>query len=281
MKRSRLVALAVVLALLLGGYVGWVYMTRAPHVTSLAEVKERAHKVEKSAPTQPDSTVAAPQAVPPTPEASRAYRPHVTVLQAQGREVRVPEGVYAYDTKGSETVHFGPGETHRYPDTTYVRYTPTACGFEAAWEPLQDRSNVYRLCVNPFTLATYDQNHKFFGRADQRKFICPQPLPMADGGHVQCWTDDHSIGADNRVFSTREIYTIEGQQIPVQHVTILAQASGDANGSQHSEWWFSEYNNLLLKATSVISTDAHVLVLGNITYTENVTVKLHSLRPVG
>jgi hypothetical protein len=279
----KLVLLLIAIALMAGAVsIGAKWWTDPPSPTTLDHVREQARQVEQAASTSSSttSTTAGPHSPSPTTAKriieARTYQPGVPVVD----QVRVPEGIYAYETRGSEKVHLGPGQSHTYPAETFIRYTPTSCGFEAVWEPLDGRKNVYRICVEPFTLVTYEQHHAFFGQTDHRSFYCDPPLHLDVTGRGECWQEGKSVRILSTVHVDRQVMTVGNKSLMARHVTIDAVLTGDANGTQKSEWWFSENDLLLLQVVSVISTDAKT-ILGGIRYTEDVTLKLKSLEPVG
>lgn len=288
---KKIVIISIVLALIVAvALIGMAWWSDSPAPATLDYVKEQAQRALAStttSSTQPPAgtlpgatdTTTIHQPSPETAERiqqSRTLTPDVTEVA----HVKVPQGIYAYETEGSEKVHLGPGQSHRYPDETYVRYTPTECGFEAVWEPLEGRKNVYRLCVDPLSLVTYEQHHAFFGQTDHRNFYCDPPLVLETSGEGKCWQEGKSVSIDSTVGVERVDLDVDGQTIPSRHITIDAQLHGDANGTQHSEWWFSDDGLLLLQVVSNIATDAKT-ILGGITYTEDVTLKIKSLEPVG
>lgn len=285
---KKAIIFAIVLAIITAAVVIGIAFTSEPEPVTLEDVKEQAEQARTTPSTAPATISTEAVADHHTPSVATAqriteagtYTPSTTVLATADGDVKLPEGIYAYDTEGSEKVHLGPGQSHTYPEETYVRYTPTACGFEAVWEPIEGRRNVYRICVDPFTLVTYDQDHAFFGQTDHRSFYCDPPLRLDVTGTGSCWQDGKAVRVDNTVTVQHVNVAIEGKHIAARKVTLDAELEGDANGTQHSEWWFAEDGLLLLQVVSNIATDAKT-ILGAIDYTETVTLKIKSLEPVG
>jgi hypothetical protein len=249
--------------------------TSAPTVTNTAAAPPGADTTATTstahARTAPDSRPGASS--PPTAPASAA--------------VGLPqEGVYAYDTTGSETVSLG-GARHDYPPVTYgtVRRT-SGCEWTFERVIVKEHSDRTLFCSRPDVLLFLSQLTKvtFFGQTVSDEVKCDPPQRVVQAGDAAGSSREyvcHSPTYELRARVTRvgrERIVVGGQTVEAERIRVDATISGDANGTSVAEQWWLPSSSVLARETRSSESRAHEFG-ATIDYRERATFHLRSLNP--
>ena len=227
----------------------------------------------------------------------------VTVEQALQRfrdndqAVQQLEGVYAVDTTGSESVDVLGGARHRYPATTTLTVTRSACGLHLDWRALEGRSTTWDLCSTPdgSELRATSEQHRFFWETDTTRYTCTGALLTAAAGTAATTTlsaDRRGPAAVRRYhcitakgFEDGEIHELGIDNVLVGdvthtavHVLTTATIGGATRGTETVEWWLDTETALPLRIV-LSSRSGRNTIVGNVHYREDADLRLSSLVP--
>src|SRR5579885_881814 len=178
---------AVTLALLVADGVAAFHLLAAVHPVTVRTAVVRYRRMEANAPKpaigHPDIVTAA--SVPVTkvvtataghPSAARAAKTGpATPERATATPVEAPlAGVYSYATTGGEHITSLGGLSHSYPSTTAITITPTGCGDEVRWQPLDARYDDYQFFTDGrgVAIASFVTYHQFDRQVDKKTYTC-------------------------------------------------------------------------------------------------------------
>jgi hypothetical protein len=196
-------------------------------------------------------------------------------------------GVYLYDTNGEEHVDALGGATHRYPATTTITIVPTACGYRARWDALQERwdANEYCFGAEGDHIRSTASYHEFFGRGDARYFDCKagslgRPASKTPGTAwiTACSNDTASSRGEGEVVGVERI-TVGGEEVDAVRFRVATTLDGSSRGQATHEIWVLPESGLVLRRSALVDSEADS-ILGAVTYREEYTIHLRSLEPV-
>ncbi len=258
------VVVVVVLVLLAGGATYLLLRDKATPV----DVDEAVDRYRAEQGTTPETSQAPPRTTP-----------------AAGADLPA-EGVYVYETDGSERIDILGGSTHDYPAETTVTIRHTNCGLRQRWSPLEERWDQEQVCTSEAgrerrALRTH---HEFFGISDDQDFSCPAGyvlLPVlpevgerwsttCDAGDTVLTGSGEVVGFENR--------DVGGTVVETVHVRITEQAAGSDVGPSSDDYWWRTSDGLLIARASKVDTRSDSPV-GTAAYTEGFTLRLTSLTP--
>jgi len=227
----------------------------------------------------------------------------VTVEQAlqrfrdNDRAVQQLEGVYAVTTTGSESVDVLGGARHRYPATTTLTVTRSACGLHLDWRVLESRMTTWDLCsaAAGIELRATTEQHRFFWETDTTHYTCSGALLTAAAGTAATTTlsaDGRGPAAVRRYrcttakgFEDGEIHELGIEKVLVGdvthtavHVRTTATIGGANRGTETAEWWLDTDTALPLRIV-LSSRSGRKTIVGNVHYRENADLRLSSLVP--
>ena len=196
------------------------------------------------------------------------------------------EGVYVYTTTGGERVDILGGAHHDYPGETTITVRHAPCGTDERWQPLRERWDARRLCMTDRgeAVRAVTQHHEFFGRADERTFVCDagainnprDPRPGATWTTV-CRSDD-AVGTTRVRAVGFEELVIGGARVRTFHFHSVTDVRGSSPGTQEYDDWMVVSTSLLVRRIS--TTDARAASpIGTAHYQEHYELKLTSLKP--
>jgi len=196
----------------------------------------------------------------------------------------IPEGVYVYSTRGFERTDALTGVTHRYPARSTVTVRAAPCGVTLLWRVLEGRSTEWTLCTTSdgWELRSQDERHTFFGRTETTTYTCEQtPIRPADGSpvrwHVSCTTGDADETGVGSVVGTEPV-EVAGSPVATEHVEKRTAFSGGIRGRARYDFWFARGSGVPVKIV-MVSRTTNDSPVGAVTYDEDVTLRLISLRP--
>ena len=227
----------------------------------------------------------------------------VTVEQAlqrfrdNDRAVQQLEGVYAVTTTGSESVDVLGGALHRYPATTTLTVTRSACGLHLDWRALESRMTTWDLCsaAAGIELRATTEQHRFFWETDTTHYTCTGALLTAATGTAATTTlpaDGRGPAAVRRYrcttakgFENGKIHElgiddviVDGVTHTAVHVRTTATIGGVNRGTETAEWWLDTDTALPLRIV-LSSRSGRKTIVGNVHYRENADLRLSSLVP--
>ena len=199
-------------------------------------------------------------------------------------EVATVDGVYVYDTSGSESIDVLGGDAHSYPSETALTVTSEACGLRMTWKPLAGRSESWLVCpLNGGTITPRTSSvHSFFRQTYDTAFVCNSDSWWTPPEGMSTWTS--SCGNDDRT-STRvgrvigiEPYAIDGETRDVIHAEWREELSRGSEGTVTTEIWIDKQTGLMLREQ--VTTDSrNDSVVGKVTFEELLDLRLRSLVP--
>jgi hypothetical protein len=197
----------------------------------------------------------------------------------------VPEGVYVYATEGYERTDALTGVTHRYPARSTITVTGDPCGLRLRWDVLKGRSTTWTICVaeGPWTLASQDERHTFFGRTERTSYTCAS-TPFRPAGDrpgarfaVSCTTGSANERGTGRVVA-RDAVRVEGRPVDAVHVRRRTSFTGRTRGRSSQDVWLARETGLPLRLDLTTDT-VNDSVVGDVRYEERVSLRLRSLSP--
>jgi hypothetical protein len=200
----------------------------------------------------------------------------------------VEQGIYRYNTTGSENIDALDGATHDYPSETTITVVASGCGVHLRWDALRERRDEWALCSTPDGIelqADGVQYHEFFGQPDEEAVTCDGavllvPVVAPIPGEVQsqsCTLADDPWLPSWEVLE-RTTRSVEGTQIEVQHVRMTVD--------DNDEYWEHTVVDWYLAATGlpveVVCTkeSRSPSPIGAVTYREQYDLKLISTTPL-
>lgn len=211
----------------------------------------------------------------------------VTTFREQGAGTRspVPEGVYVYVTDGFEKTDALTGVTHRYPPRSTITVTGHECGVRLRWDVLDGRSTTWTLCVdeNGWTLASQDERHTFFGRTERTTYECSGVLFRPPGdvagtvSEATCTTESADEQSTVRVLG-RETLDVGADRVQAVHLRRSSRFTGETRGSSTHDVWLDRTSGVLVRIR-MESTTTNESLIGDVHYTEDVSLVLTSLKP--
>jgi hypothetical protein len=251
MSRGVSIAAGVVLAVAVAGAAAWWFVLRDP---------TEAVGVDEAVTSFRSETDAAPDTSP------------------------IPTGVYVYETEGFERTDALTGRTHRYPKRSTITVTSADCGARLLWQVLDGRSTEWIYCVTGegWDVASQDERHTFFGTTERTTYTCEStPIrPAPDGPKrwtVLCTTGDAEERGVGRIVG-RERLDVGPTRVTTEHVRKKTRFSGEIRGSSTYDLWFDTKSGVPVKIV-MVSTTRNDSPVGEVTYDEDVTLRLTSLEP--
>ena len=104
------------------------------------------------------------------------------------------DGVYVYDTKGSESVDVLGGDTHTYPAESALTVMAEGCGLRMTWKPLDGRAETWFVCAAGGGLEAPRTSsvHSFFRQTYEAAFVCQGSWWVPPPG-MTTWTSSCAI----------------------------------------------------------------------------------------
>ena len=196
----------------------------------------------------------------------------------------IPEGVYVYATRGVEHTDALTGVTHRYPARSTIAVRAAGCGMSLLWRVLEGRSTEWIFCVtrDGWELHAQDERHTFFGRTETTTYTCEDtPIRPAPGSpatwSVSCATGDADEQGTGRLAGTESV-DVAGRPVVSEHVTKRTTFSGGIRGRARYDFWFAPRSGVPVRIV-MVSRTTNDSPVGDVTYDEDVTLELTSLRP--
>ena len=196
------------------------------------------------------------------------------------------EGVYVFDTQGSEHTDALSGQTHTYPSQTTMTIEHAGCGQVARWQPLSERWDESEVCktVRGVALHRFSMYHEFFHRGTREDFACGSnaivmPWKQVTGDHwsFRCHSAQTTLDMGVRVVGFEQV-PVGGKSVRAVHIRYEGSVTGADQGTQIQDRWLSTDVGMFLRITS--SADVMTSTsFGRFHYTENYRLDLTSTSP--
>ena len=239
-----------------------------------APAKRPAHR---STPTTSATRGAVPTSKPDAAAAAAPGTPAVRPLP--------PEGVYVYATTGGDEVDVFGGTRHTYPNETTITVRHIRCGLAERWDALEERWDERETCRSAAgdALHAYRSYHEFFGQGDTRRMRCdgfayPAGVKPGDRWSSTCRAPDTEATSKLQVVGF-ETLKVAGTQVRTLHIRVVTSLTGSQTGSSQRDVWASTQKGLSVREHSVTTSHGREPVIGDVTYHEEVDLRLVSLEP--
>ena len=193
------------------------------------------------------------------------------------------DGVYVYDTKGSESVDVLGGDAHTYPAETALTVMAEGCGSRMTWKPLDGRAETWLVCPagGGLEVPRTSSVHSFFRQTYDTAFVCQGswwvPPPGTTTWTSSCANTDRTATRTGHVIGI-EPYTIDGASRQAIHERAIDDLSRGSVGTVTTEIWIDQETGLMLREHLV--TDSHNdSVVGTVFFKEDLDLTLRSLVP--
>jgi hypothetical protein len=194
------------------------------------------------------------------------------------------QGLYSYETRGTETASALGGSTHEYPEESFLAIVPEGCGETQRWQPLSERWDEYLVCDDG-SLDRITTYHKWFGVAETHTYVCDESGRVYPAGDETGWAFTCVDEGDTTVEWRYEVIgpdtvDVGGEAVDALHLVATETASGRTVGTGvHDRWVLTDPYLVLRQETSVSnSTESPV---GKVDYTEDFSLLITSLTPSG
>lgn len=190
-------------------------------------------------------------------------------------------GVYEYRTDGGERFQSYLSASHAYPARTTISVSRGGCGVLVRWTPLEQRQTERELCpaAGGWRLRSILDIHEFFGRRDERRYVCERGVVFRLGGD---WSYGCRYESSTNAFAGRfvgiETLDVGGHPVVTVHVHERNVVRGPEQGEGESESWYRRFDGLLVSRTAAYRARAPVPG-GSGTYSERYELRLLALRP--
>ncbi len=234
-----------------------------------------------------------------TDEALRRYRASTVAVTSRATTTTVAAevqtlpmaGVYRYTTVGRESIDALDGTEHVYPDETTITLAAARCGVQMRWDALVERHDEWNLCVTDAGIElqpTGGAYHVFFGQEKIEPIECDRSVVLVPSNAEGQPTSSEPVPLTCTIGGApwspvwqvlgRDVRTVEGTQIEVQHVRMTVTDEDEFPEHITLDWYLDDHG-LLIAATLAKETLADTVV-GGVTYKESYTLALVSLTPL-
>lgn len=198
----------------------------------------------------------------------------------------VQPGVYRYASTGQEGIDVLDRPTHVYPAESAVVVSPSACGIEVEWQPLEERREWFEVCPSEggLRLVRYGGFHRFYGQDDERSMECSGQAwllaPDMQPGESTTAECSGSGNTDRRTttYLRRDAVELDGVSTPVSVIRTEVEGSGATSSVSTRELWLTDGGLPVVWIDQVAGVSASVV--GTVNYTEYAELRATSLVPV-
>lgn len=205
------------------------------------------------------------------------------------RTAKELEGVYVYATSGGESLDVLGGAYHRYPATTSVTALRVPCGLQLDWAVLQGRADTWTFCSTPAGVEVHSsvERHRFFGRSDRTAYLCAGsvliPSSPAAAGAVPAlrrYVCKGGRAEERGVAQTigRDTVGVGGRRVDALHARTVSTVSGANHGTETLDWWLDTKTALPVRIV-IKSRTSRQTFIGVARYSEDADLRLVSETP--
>lgn len=275
MLKRRFVWMIVGLVGLVG--VGWVLVSRIfSDSTTVVDVAEAVDNYRQST----TSSISEP-----TIDTSASVSSESGSTLARAIEGLPRPGVYVYTGTGKEGIDVMSNPSHDYPAESAVTVLPSGCGVKIEWKPLAERYEWFELCRvdGGLAITKYGGFHEFLSARDTRELTCPDKtwLLAPEGAAPTPTTCEGSGITDVRTTKIvgKKTVSVGGVDVDGTEIRTDFVTSGATSGTSSRVFVITDDGLPLSWSDNVIGKTESFI--GTVTYTENMTLQLSSLKSKG
>jgi len=202
---------------------------------------------------------------------------------------RPEPGTYTYTGSGEESVDALGGSKHTFPDEIAAVVELDAeddCRWTSNVIYIKQHVEERRFCTKGTVMTDlgFTRKIEFFNQLQTTGFTCDDDAERlrADSqeGDTWSWTCSEGIATTSKYTTTflgKETLTVGGEQIDTFHTRVVSKQSGDANGTDTSEFWLAD-TGFAVKFTADLDVRTKS-VLGDTHFKERASYALTSLVP--
>lgn len=192
-------------------------------------------------------------------------------------------GVYRYRTVGFEEIDALSGARHEYPAETFVTISGGECGPVVRWDALDERWIDWEHCGSDMAVTASHTFHQWFGIPDLETEVCAEPRPVVgevgDTATTVCDADG-VIETYETLFMGREVLDVNGVRVDTDHLRRRSSLSGGSSGTATVDVWRTPGTALIVRM-EVVRRSVTPSAAGDVTYVEELSLDLQTLRPEG
>ncbi len=195
------------------------------------------------------------------------------------------DGVYVYDTTGTEQVDVLGGDSHEYPAETAMTVMTEGCGVRTTWAPLDGRSETMLLCLRNggAVLRETTTVHSFFRQSQATPYVCEPEVWWVPPDGVsewsgQCTSSDRTTDRVARVVAT-DSFVVDGEARDAVHVRYTDTLAGASTGTVTGDLWLDRRTGLILRQRLRVDS-RNDTVVGEVVFIEELELSLRSLEPL-
>lgn len=194
-------------------------------------------------------------------------------------------GVYLYDTEGSESINALGGAKHVYPDRTSITAIKVPCGIQLRWAALERRSTTWTFCSTAagIDFRISDERHAFFGQGDHAVYKCSGRLLIpkkstSDAAEFSCRSDRNLEVGESRVIGYGAI-EVGGSSVRGIRVRNELTIQSRDSGTETIDWLLDPSTHLPLRV-QLQSRTSRKMWVGEVRYHEDFNLRLLSMTPM-
>lgn len=219
-------------------------------------------------------------------QALRLYRQDERSPSSSSRAGLPAPGVYVYRTSGDEKLSLA-GISRTFPSASDMIVTNGTCS-SMDWVPFEQHTEGVMVCRQPdgaLTMSQASSDESIAGTSTTQVthcpstayFIPPDPHPGQRWSAI-CHTTGQVDKIDGQVIGMSTV-TVNGQTVPALHTRINTLVSGNATGTDPTDYWVAPGTGLIYRQREEVSVSQSVGPLGSVHYTEEMAITLSSLLP--
>ena len=219
-------------------------------------------------------------------QALRLYRQDQHVAAGSTEELPAP-GVYVYKTSGSERLSLA-GISRSFPSASDMIVTDAHCA-SMDWVPIDQHTEGIMVCRQSnggLAMSQASSTESIAGVSTSQVvhcpttayFVPPDPHP-GQRWSAMCHAPDQVDKISGDVIGMTNI-SVHGQSVPALHTRINTSVSGNASGTDPTDYWVSPQTGLILRQREVVSASQSAGPLGSVHYSEEMAITMSSLVPV-
>lgn len=219
-------------------------------------------------------------------QALRLYRQDQHTAAGSGEDLPAP-GVYVYKTSGRERLSLA-GISRSFPSRSNMVVTDAHCA-SMDWVPIDQHTEGIEVCrqTNGGLAMTQASSTESIAGASTAQIIrCPDTayfVPPNPHAGQRWYAVCHGPGQVDKISGDvigMTTIAVDGQALPALHTRINTSVSGNASGTDPTDYWVVPETGLILRQREVVSVSQSVGPLGSVHYSEAMAITMSTLVPV-
>ncbi len=195
-------------------------------------------------------------------------------------------GVYAYKTSGSERLSLA-GISRSFPPASDVIVTDAHCA-SMDWVPIDQHTEGIEVCRQTngaLTMSEASSTESIAGASTSQVIRCPDTayfIPPDPHAGQRWYAVCHGPGQVDKVSGEvigATTVSVDGQSMPAIHTRINTAVSGNASGTDPTDYWVSPQTGLIFRQREQVNVSQSVGPLGSVHYSEEMAITMASLVP--